>query len=173
MPQYRLINPSIEGSLQTTYNEKKPTDAAEKVWLTLSKYITNSIPKFAFTLEDDKGKLHHYSVKEKMIGGGDVKFDIAQIHEIPSKHDTELKSRVNKFAKQRGGKKHHDDDSSSSSSSDDGFNALKLFKNKNTVFPITYWWYDPLVYNYNTFYTPTFVAPLYPQYEIYTSYYVL
>lgn len=184
MSNYKLINPRIEGRLSTTVRGDSEMNAAEKTWNTLSKYVTNNIPQFAFTLEDmDDNKLHHFLVKESLAGGNSVKWNIAKL-------DLDLNTAVeNKFlknvnsAQMSGGKKHRkhrkhrekkegeDDDSSSSSSSsssDEMFSALKLYKNQLKTYPITYWWYDPWVYQLDSIYIPTFVSPMNPYIEVTT-----
>jgi hypothetical protein len=178
MANYRLINPCIEGDMKTTFSGNTPLDAAFGTWNAVSKYITNNVPHFAFTMENTKtGKMHHFAVKESLVGGGSAEFDITEINKVSSANEKELKKRIASFEKSsmRGGKKHKkhdDDDDSSSSSSSEVFSALKLFKKRNQVYPIAYWWYDPLVYNFNSLYIPTFVAPLAPHIELTTINYV-
>ena len=178
MANYKLINPCIEGSLETNFSGKTPSEAASKTWTAVSKYITNNVPQFAFTLENkNNGKFHHFSVTEKLLGGGSAEFNIDELHNVKPNTEKELKNRVERFSKSdlRGGKKHKkddDDDDDSSTSSSEVFSALKIFKNRNKSYPITYWWYDPLAYNFNTFYVPTFVAPLTPYVEVTTINYV-
>jgi len=175
MANYKLINPCIEGNLETTFSGKNPADAALGAWTTVSKYITNNVPQFAFTLENTKNsKLHHFSVTESLVGGSSAEFNIDELHNVKPNVEKELKKRVEQFKNSgmRGGKKHKDDDDSSSTSSSEIFSALKLYKNRNKVYPITYWWYDPLAYNFNNFYIPTFVAPMTPYVEVTTINYV-
>ena len=70
---------------------------------------------------------------------------------------------------QNGGKKNkkHSKDSSDSSSDSDS----EIFSVSQTYIPsfnqpIYYWWYDPLVYNLNSFYIPTFYSYVTPIIEI-------
>lgn len=65
-------------------------------------------------------------------------------------------------------KKHKHDDSSSSSDDDDAFNTLKLHKMLTKQTPISYFWYDPLIYRFDSLYIPTFVSTLSPYVEIAT-----
>lgn len=174
MANYNLINPSIEGSLSTTFSGKSQLDAAVTAWNSISKYITNNVPQFAFTLENSNdGQLHHFLVKETLDGGNSASFDISEMDlKLNKKTETEFKKRsAASKSKMSGGKKHHkddDDDSSSSSSSSEIFSALKLYKNRTRTYPISYWWYDPLVYRLDYLYMPTFVAPLSPYVEFTT-----
>lgn len=173
MPNYKLINPSIQGNLKNTVSANLSIDAAEQIWTNLSKYITNNVPSFAFTIENQSGgSLHHFKVEETKHKN-EAKFEIKEIDvKLKASDLKKFKERVSKSAMQ-GGKKHkhdkHDDSSSSSSSSSDGFDTLKLYKNFNRpIVPITYWWYDPYVYNLSSVFIPTFVTPVLPYIEIAT-----
>ena len=65
MPSYKLVNPVIVGTLDTTYSGSSANQAAEKAWSSLSKYFTGNLPRFGFTLESTSdNKLYHYLVKE-------------------------------------------------------------------------------------------------------------
>ena len=60
------MNPVIEGSFDTVYNDETPIKAAHKCWMKLSNLLSNNVPAFAFTMQEmDGGALHHYQVKEK------------------------------------------------------------------------------------------------------------
>src|SRR5438105_13143025 len=128
MENYKLINPFIEGSLKCHFNGDDNLDAAQNTWNTLSKYITNNVPKFAFTLENTKdGTLSHFLVKETMNGNDSVKYKILELDDYNNLGNiNDFKSRFSKFIDSRklsGGKKHRkhkhnrEDDGSSSSSS--------------------------------------------------------
>jgi len=194
MPNYKLINPTIEGNFINTFDKDNELDAAEETWRTLSKYITNNVPKFAFTLEKiSDGQLSHFLVKESLSGNGYANYKVSKIKLNMKESDQKLfKDRINNLKKPTnniyGGKKHkhkhrhkkHNDNnnvngndnddssSSSSSSSSSAFTALKLFKSATATIPITYWWYDPLIYGFNSIYIPTFVSPLTPYIEVTT-----
>jgi hypothetical protein len=179
---YKLINPSIEGKLKTSFKAKYDLDAANKAWTAVSQYISNNVPKFAFTLENTKdGSLSHFIVKEK-LNGKNASFNISKLKlDVDSKKEKEFKNRI---AKQAGGKKHHkehkeDDSSSDSSSSSSDIQllspfspfGLNTFGPNMTVYsdlPISYWYYDPYYYNLDSLFIPTFVYPLTPYMEITT-----
>lgn len=172
MSNYKLLNPYIEGNIVNTFSGKSALDVAEQTWTAISKYITNNVPQFAFTLENtNNGQIHHFLVKESLIGGSNASFKISEMPlKMKSKEEKEFKNRIDKFknSNMRGGKKKRDDDDDSSSSSlSEVFSALKLYK-KNKTYPITYWWYDPLVYRLDSVYIPTFVAPIVPYIEVMT-----
>lgn len=176
MSNYTLINPCIEGNIVSTFSGKSQLDAAVDAWNGLSKYITNNVPRFAFTLENNNnGELHHFLVKEKLSGNGDASYKISEIDVAMKPSDVKsFKNRINNFKKskaQAGGKKHKkhdDDDDSSSSSSSEPFNLLKVYNYATKTYPIGYWWYDPLVYRLDSVYIPTFVTPLTPYVEVAT-----
>lgn len=179
MSNYKLINPYIEGDIGNSFNGRNPLDAAVNAWNTLSKYMTNNVPKFAFSLEgSDDGKFYHFIVKESLEGGDVVDYKISEMDlEMKPNELKAFKNKIKKISsrKQSGGKKHHkkdskDDDSSSSSStsSSEGLSYLKLYKTLTKPQPIYYWWYDPLVYKFDSVYIPSFVAPLTPYIEVST-----
>jgi len=175
MSNYKLINPYIEGTLVTTFTAPSQLDAACSAWETLSKYITNTVPKFAFTLKNvNDGSLSHFIVKESLRGGKSADYKIKQLDLKLSK---DIVKQFEKRLSMKGGKKHkkdkkdgddEDDSSSSSSSSSEEFSAIKLHKMYTKAQPITYWWYDPIVYEIESVYIPTFVAPLLPYIEVVT-----
>ncbi len=133
----------------------------------MSKYITNNVPSFAFTIENqNEGTLHHFKVEETK-NKKEATFKINEIDvKLKAGDLKKFKDRTSKSMK--GGKKHKSKDDSSSSSSD-AFDTLKMYKQFNrSVLPITYWWYDPYVYNLSSVYIPTFVTPVLPYIEIAT-----
>ena len=179
MPNYKCINPVIGGEVKTSFKANSDLDAANKLWSELSKYISNTVPKFAFTLEKQGGALCHFSVKETKKGDK-ASFSISKLNlELDSRKEKEFKKRLVQGNKQAGGKKHkkRDDDDSSSSSSDNGiispWSPVGLYSPYNTsLLPINYWWYDPYVYALDSLFIPTFVYPLTPYVEVSTiSYY--
>lgn len=176
MPSYKLINPVIEGDLKLNFKGKSDLDAANKAWSNISKYISNNVPQFAFTLEKKGGKLCHFSVKEKR-NGKEASFNISELNlDLDDRKEKEFKQRISKQAggkKRRKKRKDDDDDSSSSSDELNGlispWSATGLYSPYNTsVLPITHWWYDPYVYSLESLYIPTFVYPLAPYIEVST-----
>lgn len=172
MSNFKLINPSLQGNIKTTVSAKEPLDAAKQIWTNLSKYFTNDVPTFAFTIENQSGgMLHHFKVEETK-NKNEATFKIESIESKLKAADLKkFKAKVDEISKMKGGKKHskkdEDDDSSSSS---DGFDSLKLYKNfsKRTLQPITYWWYNPYLYNVSSVFIPTFVTPVVPYIQIET-----
>ncbi|QKF94028.1 hypothetical protein QKU48_gp0570 [Fadolivirus algeromassiliense] len=174
MSNYTLINPCIEGNIANTFSGKSQLDAAVDAWNGISKYITNNVPRFAFTLENNEtNKLHHFVVNEKTAGDGSASYKISELDlEMKPSDIKSFKNRINNFKKskssQDGGKKHKDDDDDSSSSSSEVFNVLKVYNYATRTVPIGYWWYDPLVYRLDSVYIPTFITPLTPYIEVAT-----
>lgn len=171
MSNFKLINPTLKGNIKTTVTAHDPLDAAKEIWTHLSKYFTNDVPSFAFTIENqDAGDLHHFKVQEKKQKN-EASFKIEAIDSKLKAADLKkFKSRIDNLPAQKGGKKHDkkkdDDDSSSSSSSE--FDALRMYKNfsQRTLQPILYWYYDPNPYYLETFFVPTFIQTIVPYVEI-------
>ncbi len=177
MTNFKLVNPLIVGGdMNNTYSCGSQKEAAENAWKKLSKYISGSVPRFAFTIErTSDGKLYHYVVKEK-VKGESVDFSIKEL-------DLKLnKNQVAAFKEQilnvtdsvqRGGKK-HDDSSSSDDDSDSSeiYEKIKAMRAKSL--PFSYMWYNPVIYTVESFgttvlesvYIPTFTVPVAPFFEI-------
>jgi len=177
MTEYQLINPYIEGSFGRSFTGKDVLDVANKVWEGLSEHMTNNVPKFAFTLErtSDK-KLFHFLVKES-VSEGNVDFSIEQMKlQNTQKSNNQLKAdlkKLNERKTQTGGKKKEkendkDDSSSSSSEDEDILNRVMRPSYPTMGYPFTYWWYNPVVYELDRIYVPTFVSPLMPYVELST-----
>ena len=100
---YKLINPVIEGKLKTTFTAKNDLDAANKAWTNISKYISNNVPKFAFTLENiNDGSLSHFMVKEKLNGNKNASFNLTKLKvDSDSRKEKEFRNRIT----QAGGKR--------------------------------------------------------------------
>lgn len=178
MPNYRLVNPYIEGEFKTLFDGQNVGDAANKAWSSLSKHFTNNVPQFPFTIEKVKdGKFHHFLVKEQ-VNGDIVDYSIRPIKvKESSKQVKEFKKKLKEFDSGKtmlGGAKHKskhrhsdDDDSDSSSSSSDYDTGLTYMPYTYPEQPIVGLWYDP--FYCVPFYVPTFVAPLTPYVEIYMN----
>lgn len=180
MSNYKLVNPCIGGNMNTIYSGKSHLDAAKNTWVNLSQYLTNSVPRFAFTLEKTSdGKLHHFLVSEKADAGKKTSYSISSLDiNLSSKQSNAFKNDVKDIQaklnaedgdEQDGGdkKKHRyrDDDSSSDSELEDAIRLMK-YKVAQKAQPIYYWWYNPLVYNAVDLYIPTFTVPLSPYVHI-------
>jgi hypothetical protein len=173
MSNFKLINPSLQGAIKTTVSAREPIDAAKQIWTNLSKYFANDVPTFAFTIENQSGgSLYHFKVQETK-NKREATFKIESIDSKLKPDDLKkFKAKVNEVSKMNGGKKHHKDEKEddSSSSSSDAFDSLKLYKNfsKRTLLPISYWWYNPYIYDVTSVYIPTFIPTVVPYIQIET-----
>lgn len=120
---YQLINPTIEGTFNDTYDASSPIKAAEKTWLSLSSHFVNEVPQFYMTLKEiSGGGYHHFNITEngekKSYNIKEIELDVKNdvFDNFLASIDTVTKARD----RQTGGKPHrkrYDDSSSSSSSS--------------------------------------------------------
>ena len=163
MKNFTLVNPSIEGSIQTSFNAKNSDDAAVQTYKTLSAYFANNIPHFSFTMKQGP-KYYHYTAKEKMNASGKVKFTV-------KKNDLKIdSSKIEAFVEEakamemEGGSrrkyKYDDSDSSDSSESSD----YRYYKPMRRHEPIQRWSYYPYYHYYpRTYYhVPQFVRSTHP-----------
>ena len=181
MKNFTLVNPYIKGTFDTNFKGKSELEAAQKTWASLGKNITQNLPKYCFTLErsSDK-KLFHFSVKEE-VNDGVVDYKLGSI-KVNAK-SKKLKAFKNKLKElknadkkhQDGGKrkKKKDDDSPSDSESSD-YNVFskkykKHLKRAWGMYPISWYWYDPLVYDTDVF-LPTIVGSPYVHLSLLESY---
>ncbi len=175
MKSYILVNPHIKGSIDIEFKSNSATEAANLAYGTLSKYFSNNIPKFSFTLQKGgSDKFFHFDVKEKINNKDKIKFQITENTSITT-IDGLKKFIDNNEAELDGGKhskkyKYEDDedDDSSSSSSDSDEDYYYYYKPITRNMPITYWSYYPYVYNLRKVYIPTFIPTISPY--IYINY---
>lgn len=163
--KYSLINPAIKGEFNVTIKASNADDAAKKFWSGMSRYFTNNLSSFPFTVMNSNGELSHYITKEKVSDKTNVEYTINRLKiNVDDVTKEKLVSNFNKI--QSGGKKHRkhrdksdsDDDSSSSSSS-------YHIHHHNVIgtYPIVYWDYYPTIYHtIDVVSVPTWVTPLAP-----------
>lgn len=120
MTKYNLVNPLIEGNMNTSVKASTELKGAGRMYeKVIAPLLITSAPKFNFTMEGG-GKMYHFTVKES-VKGDSAKFKIEKFDgEVD---ENKFKSKLNEVKTQSGGKSKHrhkskDDDSSSSSSSD-------------------------------------------------------
>ena len=126
---YRLINPHIEGSLDTVVRAKNAFSAGKKIYKTISNYFTNQVDDFFMTIQNLETKeLTHFKIEEKRDDEGTVDFKLVKINESFDPETTKkIITTIEKTSSQSGGKprRHRnsllDDDSSDSSSSSDDY----------------------------------------------------
>lgn len=151
---YRLINPYVEGSIDTIVSAKNARSAGKHLYNTISKYFTNHVEDFNFAIQNIKSKdITHFKINEKRdkTNTNTVDYNMVQLPDevLPAKLNDKLMNKVNELEKQIGGKGHFDDNSSTidSSSSDDEY----IRRRDNTyVHPITRFTYFNLPYSFNT-----------------------
>lgn len=175
--KYVLVNPYISGEFQSTVKANNSNEAAKMFYNNISEHFNNAVPKFYFSIQkggSGKGKYYHYRSIEKRKKD-DVSF-LIKPYTIKGENMQAFEQKLNDFKQkdiQNGGKKNkkHSKDSSDSSSDSDSDSDSEIFSVSQTYIPsfnqpIYYWWYDPLVYNLNSFYIPTFYSYVTPIIEI-------
>lgn len=182
---YKLVNPYVIGSMNTSFNADSSLGAAKLAYESLSQYFGNHMPVFRFTLK-------RLSTDNKVVGGNSKSFLHFEVNEVKGKDDNvkyEIKEinggnniksfqeRLNKVATQdekKGGsrsarshgKKYVDRDDDIDSEYSDYFDSEveKPRKGPLVYEPIVYYWYDPFVYpTLDRWYVPTFVLPIQPR----------
>lgn len=176
MESYKLINPVVLGEIETEYKAKKAEEAAENAWKRLSSHISGNVPKMGITMKREKdNKLYHFVINEDRTDKKGVSYSIERIEsKLTKKDENKLIEKANEMyksykKKMDGGKKRYDDsDDSDDSDSDSEFERkLRMLRKRQWTSPISYYWYNPLVYNsLSSVYIPTFVSPLMPYVEV-------
>lgn len=122
---YRLINPYIEGSLDTVVRASNSFSGGKKIYKNISSLFKNQVDNFYMTIQNVETKdLAHFFVEEKMDKDGSIGYDITKFDDrMNPEIEKKLINSVEKLSKQTGGKHHShhqlDDSSDSSSSSDE------------------------------------------------------
>jgi hypothetical protein len=182
---YQLVNPHIEGEFKNKIKADNSMKAAKQFYRALSEHFNNNVPKFYFTIQkgaSGKGKYYHFVAKETK-SEDEVNFNI-EPHVMSDESMSRFQSRVDEFKSkfaQAGGKKKksskkakkasakpskfYDDDSELSDSSEDFYRRVQTYRPTVTP-PLYYWWYDPLVYNLESVFIPTFYSYVTPYIEI-------
>lgn len=163
--KYNLVNPSIQGEFNNSLKATNDLDAAQKFWNGMSRYFTNSLDNFAFTIMNKDGELSHFLATEK-VSNNNVEYKIKKIKAELSHEESNKLISASK-ATQQGGKKHRkkkdkdSDDSSSSSSSSD----YHIYRKNSNIYPIVSWDYWPSIYPVDIIDVvsiPTWVSPIVP-----------
>lgn len=129
---YRLLNPYIEGSIDTVVRAKNSFNAGKKLYNTISNFFTNHVEDFYMTVQNVETKeLSHFRINENRTNNGTVDYDLVKLEEKFSPElEKKLVNNVDQIVKQSGGKHRYNDDddesSSDSSSSDDLFDDYPL-----------------------------------------------
>lgn len=170
---YRLINPYIEGSMDTVVKSSNSFNAGKKLYNNLSNYFSNRVDDFYMTIQNLESKnLTHFTIGEKSKKGGMVDFNLVKLDNNFEKDiENKLINQVDKLNKQSGGKHKDDSSTTDSSSSDDEYYY------KNSSQPINRFIYYYLPYyqlktvglspiDASRLYLPMFGLPINPSLEI-------
>jgi len=179
---YRLVNPHIEGSLETVVRAKNSFSAGKKLYNSISNFFTNHVDNFYMTIQNVETKdLTHFKINEKRDSEGNVDFKLIKIDEsFDPETNKKIISTIEKVDAQSGGKhrhkhKHHrdrDQDSSSSSSSSSSEDYFRI-----PIQPISRFVYFSLPYyklqlngltpiDVSRLFMPMFSLPINPSLEI-------
>jgi hypothetical protein len=170
---YRLINPHIEGSIDTVVHASNSFSAGKKMYNNISKYFTNHLSDFYMTLQNVENKnLSHFKITEKRGKNGAVDYKMIKMSESFDP-DTEEKivETIDNISNQSAGKK-NSSDSSSSSSSDESSDFFHYQVQPITRFVYYYLPYYKLNFvgmspaDINRVYVPMFNFPINPTMEI-------
>lgn len=178
---YRLINPYIEGSVDTTVNSRNSFNGAKKLYKNISEYFTNHVKNFNMVIQNvNTDKLTHFKINEKNSKDGTVDYDLTILNNnFPLEIEKKLISSFNKLSKQSGGKSHRkyddSDSSDSSSSSEDLYNQSIQPITRFVYFYLPYYQYEiygatPL--DLSRLYLPMFSLPVNPVYEVRFDYHI-
>lgn len=180
---YNLVNPYVKGDLKTTVKANNSIEAANKLYAGLSEHFNNNVPKFYFTIQKGKsgdGKYYHFQVSEEK-NGDEVDFALKP-YTIPNSTSSEsqFKSRLTAFKSRLNNKSggrskvkkvlkkktmDSDDDDIFEDDSDDYYRRARSYVPVINQ-PISYFWYDPFVFNLESVFIPTFYSYITPFVEI-------
>ena len=158
MKNFTLINPTIKGSINSTFKAKSSNEAAINAYKTISAYFSKNVPQFSFTMQEG-GNLHHFMAKEKITENGKIKFVVSPLTKI--KNVTKMQKFIGEIDTMAGSGRYNLSDDSSSDSSDQS-SDYKYYKPIRRQRPIDYWYYYPNLYTYDYYYVPQFIPSLSP-----------
>lgn len=182
---YRLINPYIEGDVETVAKSRNSTRAAKKIYDNISQHFQNRVDNFFMTTQNLQTKdLSHFLVRETKNKEGEIKYGVKS---LSGNFDTDIEKNllknINNLEKQSGGKhknkrKRHrlddDDDTdsdtdSSSDSFDDDFKFPSQPVSRFTYFYLPYFKINTIglsPIDANRIFLPIFNLPVNPSLEI-------
>uniref|UniRef100_A0A6C0LRJ6 Uncharacterized protein n=1 Tax=viral metagenome TaxID=1070528 RepID=A0A6C0LRJ6_9ZZZZ len=179
---YRLINPYIDGKMDTIIRSKNSFNAGKHLYNSLSKYFTNHVENFFMTIQNVETKeLTHFKINETKRNSNNIDFHMNRIDEnLPNSIEKSLIENVDKLSSQTGGKKKYkynkyddssdsDSDSSTSSNSSSSENRLISPINKFIYFSLPYYKLNLVGLNnsdLNSIFMPVFSWPINPTVEI-------
>lgn len=168
MKTYVLVNPVVSGNVETHFEAENSLDAANQAYSAISKYFSNQVKGFKFTLARAKGdkfdmskmnggSLLHFKVSEAKSANSDrVEFAIKPLKDEVTNVDNFKTRAARAFARvdvmTGGGKKsRYSEDEEDDSDSDE-----IVVKRRYFTEPIRYFYYYPFLYGDDRFYVPTF-----------------
>lgn len=177
---YRLLNPYIEGSINTVINADNSFSAGKKIYKTISNFFTNHVDDFYMTLQNLETKnLTHFKIGEKKGENGFVDYYIIKLDGNFSKElEKKLINNVEKLMQQNGGsheKKNDDDDDNDSPSESSSSSEKKYYQyvmqpiSKFIYFTLPYYKLQLIgltPYDISRIYLPMFSLPINPSLEI-------
>jgi hypothetical protein len=191
MGRFQVVNPYIDGTMNTEFKSDDAQHAALSFWQTFTsnKYMSNFLPKFCFSMQDkDSKKLYHFMASEKHVGGNaEYKIEPMELKLSSEESSSFLKAYENikhklendsKSPDHKGGKKSKrkkflkestsssDDSTSSSSDSDDSDDEIYRHIRHKKQSPIKFMWYFPSLFKVEDLFTPAFVSPIKPIVQI-------
>lgn len=192
---YRLINPHIEGSLDTVVRARNSYTAGKKIYGTISNYFTNPVDDFYMSIQNVETKdLTHFRIGEKRDANGFVDFELVRLdNKFNPDLEKKLINNVEKISKQYGGKhhkhhKHHKDhinnkdedydesSSESSSSEEDYYRYANQPITRFTYFYLPYYKLNTIglsPLDSSRIFLPMFNLPINPSLEIRFDLYTL
>lgn len=173
---YKLINPYIQGDFKSSLKANNSINAARHFYKKLSEHFNNNVPVFYLSIQKGSDKYYHFKIKENK-NKEEISYSVEPyIIKDQEKLLQSFKGKLNDFKtkfKQAGGKKKKKKHSKKLSSDDDNNSSDDYYVYAQTYKPVVstplyYWWYDPLLYNINSVYIPTF----YPYVSPYLHYFL-
>lgn len=184
--KYKLVNPYIKGEFESKIDASNSLEAAKTFYKNLSEHFSNNVPKYYFTVQkggSGKGKFYHFEVKEQKKDD-EVKYSIKPfkikneekvIEQFVANFEN-FKGRFNgkggakKGRKSKSKRRSSKRDSSESDDSSDFYREAKSYV-PTTSQPFYYMYYDPLVYQLDYVYFPTWNAYVNPYIQFNTRFY--
>lgn len=174
---YRLLNPYIEGTVDTVVRAKNSFSAGKKLYNNISNYFTNHLEDFYITVQNMETKdLTHFKINEKRSDNGMVDFNLVKLDDrFNPELEKKLITNIENLNKQSGGKhrEHHDDnddDDSESSTEEDYYLKIPI----SPIRRFTYFYLPYYKLNFvglspidrSRFFVPMFSLPINPSLEI-------
>lgn len=171
---YRLINPYIEGSLDTIVKASNSFRAGKKMYNNISKFFTNHVNDFYMTIQNlDSKDLTHFKIEEKRNGNDTVDFSLMKLEgNFDPEFEKKLINNIEKISKQDGGNHSYSNDDStsdSSSSESDYYRNISQPISRFVYFYLPYYQLNLVGLTTTDIYSiflPTFNLPINPSLEI-------